>query len=125
MPENTHLRIAMFMAIGASNALLWSRLHPDNSHLFDRFGGQTGVMDEVANHVERLVRAYESHDVHPGVFEYEVAEPSGGSIIDALLRHGDNTESALTAIHARLDSHIRAFFAKAEERDSSVAAASA
>jgi hypothetical protein len=107
----TSLRIAMFMAIGASNTLLmFSRLDDERSAVLDLFGGHTGVMDEVASHLAQLVQAYEAHDNHPGVFEYEVAEEAGSVIVDELSRHGDDLQAARAATKARLDAALAAFF---------------
>ena len=82
MSDNTiQLRLAMFMAIGAQSTLLgWSRLPADNSWLMDRFGGHTGLMDEVASYLPQLMQAYDAHECHPGVFEYEVAEVCGATL---------------------------------------------
>lgn len=101
----------MYLAIGASNALLSSRQHADKARLMDQLNGHVGLMEHIATYAPSLVVAYNGHEDHPGVFVYEVAEVVGASIVNALLEHGGDEVAARKAIEKRIDSHLKAFFA--------------
>jgi hypothetical protein len=93
-----HNLTSAYIAIGAHAALHEAADAPALFNLLDAYGGEINLIDELCADAAMLDGlAAGARDRISGVFVYEVAEPYGTAIVQALLRNEQPDKRAIAA----------------------------